>query len=114
MLVEVDKALLVGCLPDREALAAIKDVPKVFTGDFGNFTVVVLQAKSGLYCGVSKRNPCDRPSETGFCIAAVRAWRDYQGKEAGYSRQHPISKAEAKRISIAAALDGILDRLDID
>jgi hypothetical protein len=88
---------------------------RFYTGDLGPFTVVVIADKKSISAGIAKRNPCDRPNpETGFAIAAVRAFRDFQGKNPGYSRQHPISKSEAKRISVLSKVGDVLDALGID
>jgi hypothetical protein len=101
MLKEMDKATFAGCLPVREVTETINKNFKVFAdSELGNFTVVVIQAKDGLFAGVSKRNPGDKPSEAGVCIAAVRAWRSYQGRDSGYNRQRPVSKKEAKRAAV--------------
>lgn len=113
MLAKFDKADFFQCLPEREKNVSDKSF-EVFHGEFGNFNVVVIQTKGGLFAGVAKRNPSDKPSEAGECIAAVRAWRDYQGKDGGYSRQRPVTKAEAKRISLEAHLDKVLDDLRIN
>lgn len=112
MLREVSIANFFDCLPVRERKETMPTGMKVFTGNLGNFTVVVVQEKKGgLFAGVAKRNPSDRPSNAGFCIAAVRAWRDYQGKDAGYDRQHSISKAKAKKISIDAHVNRVIDEV---
>jgi hypothetical protein len=102
MLHEIDRAAFIGCLPVRERPKDVKSDYKVFSdmSDLGNFSVVVIQTKSGLFAGVSKRNPTDKPSETGVCVAAVRAWRSFQDKDPGYNRQRPVSKKEAKYASI--------------
>jgi|WetSurMetagenome_2_1015567.scaffolds.fasta_scaffold774966_2 hypothetical protein len=85
---------------------------RFYTGDLGPFTVVVIADKKSIHAGIAKRNPCDRPNpETGFAIAAVRAFRDFQGKNPGYSRQHPVSRSQAKRIAIDAAVNEVLDEL---
>jgi hypothetical protein len=113
MLVEVNFDKFISCIPEREG----RNVPvklKVFAGNFGNFTVVVLQDKNTpVGAGVAKRNPSDRPSDAGFCIAAVRALRDLRGADAGYNRQHPISKAKAKQISVFAHVSRALDDLGL-
>jgi hypothetical protein len=100
--IEKDDFLLLLADRDRQACELLGNKSEFYVGEFGNFSVVVITTKSGLYAGVSKRNPCDRPGDTGQRIAATRAWRDLAGKPAGYSRQHPISKSEAKRISAFA------------
>jgi hypothetical protein len=111
MLKEIDKATFAGCLPARECTDALNKGFKVFAdSELGNFTVVVIQAKDGLFAGVSKRNPSDKPSETGVCVASVRAWRSFQGRDSGYNRQRPVSKKEAKLAAIRDILTNAYDR----
>jgi hypothetical protein len=115
MLRKVDKIKFLECIPSRESNFSAPTGFDVFTEDCGNFTVVVVSSKNlGMAVGVAKRNPSDIPSEAGFCIAAVRAWRDFSGKDPGYSRQRPVSKREAKLISVANRVEKVLDDLGID
>lgn len=107
MLQEVNRLDFMDCIPDRERNLSDKAF-KVFYEDQGNFSVVVIQTKTGsLYAGISKRNPADKPSEAGMCIAAVRAWRSYQGKSQGYGRQRPVTRKQARKASVSACLKEI-------
>jgi hypothetical protein len=112
MLAEIPKEIFMEYIPERERNLGDTDF-KVFANALGNFTVCILQTKKGmLAAGVSKRNPCDRSNSTGFGVAAVRAWRDYQGKDPGYSRQHPVSRKQAIRIAVDTKVEEILEELD--
>lgn len=112
MLKQIDKDKFLDCLPERDVfLAAGEHAFDVFIDSLGNFSVVVIRSRTGqLFAGVSKRNPCDRPGEVGFCVAAVRAWRSFQGRDPGYCRQRPVSKKEAKQISARDLVFNALDR----
>ena len=100
-------------LPDRERNDSDRSF-KPYVGEFGNFSIAVLVAKSGVYAGIAKRNPCDRHSDAGLQIAIVRAWRSYQGKRPGYCRQRPITDKQAKRIAAETLADSIIARAIVD
>jgi hypothetical protein len=105
MLKEMDKPTFAGCLPERECDDFLNKNFKVYAdANLGNFSVVVIQAREGMFAGVSKRNPTDKPSDAGVCIAAIRAWRAYRGNVPGYQRQRPVSKRESKYAALRAFL----------
>lgn len=118
MLKEISEQQFVKCLPERErplgsSLAFPAGLTFLAEEDLGNFSVVVIRSRTGhLFAGVSKRNPCDRRSEVGLCVAAVRALRALQGRDPGYCRQRPVSKREAKMISAHDRVINALDRND--
>ena len=113
MLVEIAKSSFLGYLPERDRNAPDSKFI-AFGGHLGNFTVVIIRANQSVYAGVSKRNPSDKPSDAGLRIAAARAWRSYRGIETGYSRQRPVTKAEAKRASAEARIDKVLEELGVE
>jgi len=107
-LLEVTTDQFFDLLPDREVNRADNKF-KVYLGILGNFTLVLIDTKrDGMCAGISKRNPCDRDSGTGYKIAAVRAWRAYHGEDPGYCRQRPVTPNQAKRIAANALADKIL------
>ena len=115
MLKRMDREVFISLLPSREKNNKADKAFIVFSGEPGNFTVVAVASEGNLYCGVAKRNPCDPPGDAGLNIAACRAWRDFQGKkDVGYSRQHPVSKNQAKRIAVMDALDKVIDDFGLD
>jgi hypothetical protein len=98
----------VGLLPKREEPKKGLKFEAWF-GTAGNFTFVLIVKGTDKFIGVSKRNPDDNDAlDTGLQIAAVRAYRSmcgYPDIDAGYSRQRPVSKREAKFDSVVAFLD---------
>jgi hypothetical protein len=111
MLVKIEKEVFCELLPYRLAGWELVKRSKfsAFGGTLGNFTVIIVKNKVGIYAGVSKRNPQDKDSNnTGLRIAAVRAWRSVCGEDPGYERQRPVSKREAKYHSAIALVEGTL------
>lgn len=112
MLKKIDQHDFLKLIPSRENIATRTFIS--YQGELGNFTLAVVISEGKVYAGVAKRNPCDCPGDAGLRIAATRAWRDFTGKTPGYSRQHPVSKNQAKRIAVMDALDKVIDDFGLD
>ena len=112
MLAEISKDVFFEYIPERERNLGDNKF-RVFANALGNFTVcIIVTEKGSIAAGCSKRNPGDRQSVTGFGVAATRAWRDYWGKDPGYSRQRPTSRKQAIRIAVDTKVEEILEELD--
>jgi hypothetical protein len=104
-------------LPDREIGDLFKNGGST-TKDFaayseivGPFTVVVISVAKGMFSGVSKRNPDDKPSDlTGLRVAAVRAWRSMWGDYEGYCRKRPVTNRQRKMAFAFNLVDKLLNQ----
>jgi hypothetical protein len=114
-LVKLSREGLLALIPSRERVGL--PVPNKLTayfGSAGNFTFVLIETAGEKFIGVTKRNPVDKlAGPTGLEIAAVRAYRTMIGlsdEEAGYCRQRPVTKKEAKRAAARALIANSFNR----
>ena len=103
-----DEGNIYSCLPERYQKNWKSGLKfDAFYGAIGNFTIVIIEKGKERFVGIAKRNPDDRENPSvGLCIAATRAYKALIGideEDAGYCRQRPVSKREA-RINAAMAL----------